>query len=118
MNPRHFLPFAISLFLSFTCKTQPPAEVTDPGQLLFLGYAKDDVNCSRCHGPDGQGGTDAPELYKIFSKYDEQKVREIILEGKGLGKKTMPAFHEKLAPADLEALMKFLQSAFPPEQSN
>lgn len=115
MNPKHILPFVILIFLSFTCKNQPPADVTDPGQLLFLGFAKDGVNCSRCHGPDGQGGTDAPELYKIFTTYDEQKVREIILEGKGLGKKSMPAFEEKLTPAELEALMKFLKNAFPPE---
>lgn len=99
--------------LLLACQSQPPADVTDPGQLLFLGYAKDGVNCSRCHGPDGQGGTDAPELYKIFTKHDEPKVREIIREGKGLGKKSMPAFDEKLTPEELEALIKFLKITFP-----
>ena len=103
--------------LLLACQNQPPADVTDPGQLLFLGYAKDGVNCSRCHGPDGQGGQDAPALLDIFTKYDEQKVREIILEGKGLGKKSMPAFAEKLTPEELEVLIKFLKNAFPPELS-
>jgi mono/diheme cytochrome c family protein len=116
------LPKKFSLFLKcalcavlVACEKQPPADVTDPGQLLFLGYTNDEVNCSRCHGPDGQGGTEAPELYKIFTKYNDEKVGEIILEGKGLGKDSMPAFDEKLTPQQVESLMKFLKIAFPPE---
>ncbi|HEX9654101.1 MAG TPA: cytochrome c [bacterium] len=100
-----------------SCQAQPPADITDPGQLLFLGYVNDDVNCSRCHGQDGQGGQDAPALTDIFKKHDQQKVREIILDGKGLGKKSMPAFAEKLKPEELEALMRFLNVAFTAEEN-
>jgi len=94
----------------FACHKQPPADVTDPGQRLFLGYVTKEVNCSRCHGEDALGRDKAPDLTKVFKKYDADKIAEIIEEGKGLGKEAMPPFEGKVTEEDIENLVKFLQT--------
>lgn len=102
--------FYIILFLLlFSCEKKPPPDVTDPGQLLFLGFAKEEVNCARCHGPEGQGGTEAPSLKNVFSKYREDEILDIIDFGKGEGKDAMPAFGESLTEEELQQILQFLQ---------
>jgi mono/diheme cytochrome c family protein len=108
-------PFQFILLLFVGCQASPPAEITDPGQLLFLGYAKNEVNCSRCHGPDGQGGQDAPDIRAVFKKYDEEKIMNIIEFGKGEGKKAMPPFESKITEEELTALLKFLKTLQMPD---
>jgi mono/diheme cytochrome c family protein len=108
-------PFQITLLLFVGCQANPPAEITDPGQLLFLGYAKKEVNCSRCHGPDGQGGLDAPDIRAVFKKYDEEKIMNIIEFGKGEGKKAMPPFEGKITEEELTTLLKFLKTLQMPD---
>ena len=103
--------FLFFLLLFFTaCEATPPADMTDPGQLLYFGYAKKDVNCSKCHGPEGKGGSQAPDMRRTFSKYSDQKIMDFILHGKGLGLDSMPAFEEKLTATDLQNLMLFIKS--------
>lgn len=101
--------FFIPLLLLFSCEKKPPPDVTDPGQLLFLGFAKEEVNCAKCHGPDGQGGTDAPALQNIFSKYSEDEILNIIDFGKGEGKDAMPSFEASLSEQELQQLLDFLK---------
>jgi mono/diheme cytochrome c family protein len=94
------------------CKNEPPPYITDPGQLLYLGYTKEGVNCGRCHGPEGQGGMQAPDIRSIFTKYDEDKIVEIIELGKGQGSNAMPPFEDKINEEELTALMDFLKKSF------
>ena len=95
------------------CQSQPPADITDPGQLIFLGYAKKEVNCSRCHGAEGQGGTDAPEIRGVSDKYDENTILGIIELGKGEGEDAMPGFEGQLTESEIRALLKFLTTLKP-----
>jgi len=92
------------------CEANPPADITDPGQLLFLGFAKKDVNCARCHGQNGAGGPEAPDIRTLFKKYDEERVVEIIEIGKGEGPDAMPPFETQLNEEEINLLVKFLKS--------
>ncbi len=100
----------LSLFFLTACEATPPPDMTDPGQLLYFGYAKKDVNCSKCHGPEGKGGSQAPDMRRAFSKYDDQKIMDFILHGKGLGLDSMPAFEENITADDLQNLILFIKS--------
>jgi mono/diheme cytochrome c family protein len=115
-----FLPL-ISVLLLLSCAADPPSDITDPGQLLFLGYAKKEVNCSRCHGAEGQGGQDAPDIRDAFSKHTENDIIFFIENGKGEGKDVMPALEGELTEAELRYLLRFLktlsQQDTPPNQT-
>ena len=98
------------LLFTFGCENKPPEDITDPGQLLFLGYTKKDVNCARCHGPEGQGGMQGPDIREMFIKYDEDKIIEIIKLGKGQGSEAMPPYEDKMNKEELQALLKYLRT--------
>jgi len=99
----------------FACEAKPPPDVSDPGHLLYLGFGKKDVNCAKCHGPDGQGGWQAPDIRDVFSKSDSSKIARIIKRGKG-GDDEMPAFADKLSEMEIHQLMKHLQTMTPDSQ--
>ncbi|MFQ5616207.1 MAG: c-type cytochrome [Anaerolineales bacterium] len=84
--------------------------MTDPGQLIFLGYAKEDVNCSKCHGADGRGGMQAPDIRDVFTKYEEEVILDIIEFGKGEGTSSMPPFEGKITEEELQTLLRFLKT--------
>ncbi|MFQ5706837.1 MAG: c-type cytochrome [bacterium] len=92
------------------CANKPPADITDPGQLLYLGYGNKEVNCARCHGPEGQGGMQAPDIRNVFSKYDDDTVLDIIELGKGEGSKKMPPYEGKITEEELQELLRFLKT--------
>ncbi len=104
--------FFIVLFCMsvLSCEQAPPPDVTDPGQRLFLGFTKKDVNCSRCHAPDGMGSDDGSDLTKVLKKYDEERTSEIIEEGKGLGEDAMPPFIDKLTEDEIDFLIDFIKT--------
>ncbi len=111
MNSRFLIPILI-WYLSFMigCEAKAPADITDPGQLLFLGYAKKDVNCARCHGQNGAGGPEVPDIRAVLKKYDEDRVAEIIEVGKGEGPDAMPPFETQLNEEEISLLVNFLKS--------
>ena len=92
------------------CEAKPPTDITDPGQLLFLGFVKKEVNCARCHGQNGSGGPEAPDIRTVFKKYDKEMLAEIIEVGKGEGPDAMPPFEVKLNEEEINLLVKFLKS--------
>ncbi len=101
--------------LSLTsCASEPPPDMHDPGQLIFFGYADKDVNCSRCHGFEGQGSDDGPDLRRVFVKYSEEKVAAVILNGKGEGPDAMPSFGSQLSPEDVSNVVRFLHTLSQP----
>jgi len=92
------------------CEAKPPADISDPGQLLFLGYAKKEVSCARCHGQNGAGSPEAPDIRTVFKKYDREMLADIIEVGKGEGPDAMPPFEAKLNEEEINLLVKFLKS--------
>jgi mono/diheme cytochrome c family protein len=93
----------------FACERKPPPGVTDPGHLLYLGFGKEDVNCAKCHGPDGQGGWQGPDIRDVFTESDSSRIVRIIKRGKG-GDDEMPAFADLLTQDEIQQLMKHLQT--------
>lgn len=90
------------------CKPQPPEWMTDPGQIIYLGYKDTYVSCARCHGDEGQGSPDAPEIRNAIRELSRQEVRRIIIFGKGDGKDRMPGFGEDLTPEEISAVLDFI----------
>jgi mono/diheme cytochrome c family protein len=61
--------------------------------------------CVGCHMVNGQGGTVGMDLTHIGAKLSRARMRVVITQGEG----QMPAY-AKLKPADLNALLDYLQS--------
>jgi mono/diheme cytochrome c family protein len=90
------------------CSPSPPPDITDPGQLIYLGYADKNVQCSRCHGPEGQGGMFGPKLHGSVRKLGADSARHVIRFGRGVGDKRMEGFEGKLSPLQIEHVMAFI----------
>ncbi len=106
---RSFQP--VTLFLTIVtllgCAAEPPEEITDPGQLTYLGFVHREVNCSRCHGPEGTGGMFGPKIHDILRRKSRAYVRDVILHGKG-EEDAMPGFAQQLTPEQVEQIIDFL----------
>jgi mono/diheme cytochrome c family protein len=71
-----------------------------PGQLVYV------QSCSRCHGVDGEGKTDAPALSTVrMASLGDQPLRMTISYGKG----RMPAFGG-LSTAQVDELITYLKA--------
>ena len=90
------------------CKPEPPPGMTDPGQIIYLGYKDTYYSCARCHGDEGQGSPDAPEIRNAVRELGRAEVREIIVFGKKKDDKKMPAFGEELTPEEITAVIDFI----------
>jgi mono/diheme cytochrome c family protein len=65
--------------------------------------------CVGCHVIDGDGGKDGPELTHIGSKHDAAALRGWIVDPEAVKPDTdMPAFGNRLSPAQLDAISQFL----------
>jgi len=58
----------------------------------FSGFKRYHANCSVCHGPDGLGGTFAPNLTKSLTALTKDQFLETVVNGKQSGQLAMPAF--------------------------
>ncbi|MCS3917995.1 c-type cytochrome [Fervidibacter sacchari] len=69
----------------------------------------DETGCATCHAIGGIGGRTGPSLDKIGSKYDAEKLKEILVNPQTLNPNTvMPPFEG--SEEDLEALVAYLLS--------
>ncbi|MDB4957963.1 MAG: hypothetical protein JWO36_5532 [Myxococcales bacterium] len=89
-------------------KQLPRTAITDPGELLFNGYAKPDVTCYKCHNGDGTGTKRAPALATRVPKLTDDQLRTVILEGRG----KMPAWRKHLTDDEVAQLTVFLRARF------
>lgn len=94
----------------FACSSTPPPDITDPGQLIYLGYADKDVQCSRCHGPGGQGGMFGPSLRGSVRRLGVDSARQIIRFGRGAGDKRMEGLEGELSTLQIEQVIAFIKT--------
>lgn len=82
-------------------------EIQHPGQLLFNGHVKEDVNCYKCHGGDARGSMRGPSL-EVTAKMRDADIIEYIDEGEGI----MPAFADKLTSDEKAQIVAWLRQEF------
>jgi mono/diheme cytochrome c family protein len=87
----------------------PAQQITSPGEALFNGRVKPDVDCYKCHDGDATGSTWGPNLGKRVPKLTDQQIAKAILEGPF----TMPSFKGKVTDADIAAITAWLRQRFP-----
>lgn len=96
--------------LTFACKPSPPPHITDPGQIIYLGYKDTYASCARCHGDEGQGSQQGPDIRNAISDLGRKEARKIIVFGKKSEeyKEEMPAFGEELTPEEIGFVIDFI----------
>lgn len=87
----------------------PRDQLTAPGALLFNGYAKDTVDCYKCHGGEGKGSARGPSLEKRVPKYPADKLFSIIRDGSGKMPKYGPS---KITDDEIKQVVSWLQATF------
>ncbi|HEY4187188.1 MAG TPA: cytochrome c [Polyangia bacterium] len=95
-------------------KQTPADRISSPGEALFNGRVKPDVDCYMCHNGDGTGTLRGPDLAKRVPKLTDQQIVEAILEGPSL----MPSFRGKVDDADMKAITRWLRERFPRREAD
>lgn len=85
-----------------------PLPVTE--QSLQLGADLYAQSCSRCHGPEGQGTPRAPSLNVkgFLEQTNDLAIQQIITSG--VPGTAMPAWGDRLADAEIQAIVGFIRS--------
>lgn len=65
--------------------------------------------CRNCHSIGGYGGERGPALDDIATRMTEDQLIRQVLQGGG----NMPAYGKNLSPAEVTALVRFLQTLHP-----
>ncbi|MFP5250057.1 MAG: c-type cytochrome, partial [Acidobacteriota bacterium] len=71
-----------------------------------------DKQCRNCHSIGGSGGQRGPALDEVASRMTPDELRFKVVTGGG----NMPAYGKNLSPAEIEALVAFLDTLHPPNQ--
>lgn len=84
-----------------------PIPVTE--ESIALGSQLFAANCSRCHGPEGQGTPRAPSLnVKAFlTNTSDQAIQQIVTLG--VPGTAMPAWGDRMSDADIQAIVGFIR---------
>jgi cbb3-type cytochrome c oxidase subunit III len=85
-----------------------PVPVTD--ESLALGQQLFASNCSRCHGPEGQGTPRAPSLNvkSYLEQTGDTAIQQIITHG--VPGTAMPVWGDRLADSEIQAIVGFIRS--------
>jgi mono/diheme cytochrome c family protein len=87
----------------------PKQQIASPGEALFNGQVRDEINCYRCHNGDGSGTLRGPNLAKRVPKLTDQEIATAIYEGPSL----MPSFKGKINDAEIKEITAWLRTKFP-----
>jgi mono/diheme cytochrome c family protein len=90
-------------------KQVAPDRMVSPGEALFNGRVKADVNCYSCHNGDGTGTWKGPNLGDRVPKLSDDQIRKAILEGPFI----MPSFKDKLDDTQIQQIIAWLRERFP-----
>jgi len=84
-----------------------PIAVTE--ESLALGSQLYAANCSRCHGPEGQGTPRAPSLNvkSFLTNTNDQAIQQIITSG--VPGTAMPTWGDRMTEADIQAIVGFIR---------
>jgi mono/diheme cytochrome c family protein len=91
-----------------------PGTPADPLAAARANYAK---NCEACHGPTGEGGLrkvdnkqiKVPSLKAEHAiKHTDEQIAHMITNGE----EAMPAFKDKMTPAEIADMVKFVRKEF------
>jgi ubiquinol-cytochrome c reductase cytochrome b subunit len=77
------------------------------GALVFQGK-----QCRNCHAIGGSGGQRGPELDRVATRMTHDQLVRQVVQGGG----NMPAYGRNLRPAEVTALVSFLETLHPPNQ--
>jgi ubiquinol-cytochrome c reductase cytochrome b subunit len=77
------------------------------GALVFQGK-----QCRNCHALDGSGGKRGPELDRVATRMTHDQLVRQVIQGGG----NMPAYGKQLNPAEVTALVSFLETLHPQNQ--
>jgi ubiquinol-cytochrome c reductase cytochrome b subunit len=77
------------------------------GVLVFQGK-----QCRNCHEIAGLGGKRGPDLTRVATKMTHDQLVRQVIQGGG----NMPAYGKNLNPAEVTALVSFLETLHPPNQ--
>jgi mono/diheme cytochrome c family protein len=100
---------ALSLlaFLTACAGTQiPPGQISSPGEALFNGQVRADIDCYRCHNGDASGTWRAPNLTKRVAQLSDGEIAGAIATGPGM----MPSYQGKLSAAEVAQITAWLRS--------
>jgi len=84
-----------------------PIPTTD--ESIALGSQLFAANCSRCHGPEGQGTPRAPSLnvQSFFIDRTDQAIHQIITNG--VPGTAMPTWGDRMTEAEIQAIVGFIR---------
>jgi len=77
------------------------------GALVFQGK-----QCRNCHAIGGSGGKRGPELDRVATRMTQDQLVRQVIQGGG----NMPAYGKNLNPAEVTALVSFLETLHPANQ--
>lgn len=101
---------ALAGVLAACAGTQTPKQqITAPGEALFNGQVRAEVNCYKCHNGDGGGTLRGPNLGKRVPNLTDQDIAGAIAKGPGL----MPSFKDKVSDAEVKEIVAWLRTRFP-----
>jgi hypothetical protein len=84
----------------------PPGQITSPGEALFNGRVRPDIECYRCHNGDATGTWRAPNLAKRVAQLSDGEIAGAIVTGPGM----MPSYRGKVSAAEVEQITAWLRS--------
>lgn len=97
-----------------TAASPAPTASQDPLVAAKVNYAK---HCEACHGPEGVGGLVKVEnkQIKVASLKADHAMKhrdDVLVKIISGGEEEMPAFKDKLTPAEIQDLVKFIRKEF------
>ena len=87
----------------------PDVPIPTTEESIALGGQLYSANCSRCHGPDGQGTPRAPSLNVKSFLVDttDQAIQQIVMLG--VPGTAMPAWGDRMTDAEIQAIVGFIR---------
>jgi len=87
----------------------PDVPIPTTEESIALGAELYNTNCSRCHGPEGQGKPIAPSLNvkSFLTETTDQAIQQIITLG--VPGTAMPAWGDRMSEAEIQAIVGFLR---------
>lgn len=87
----------------------PNVPIPTTEESIALGSQLFAANCSRCHGPEGQGTPRAPSLnvQSFFVDRSDQAIQQIITNG--VPGTAMPTWGDRMTEAEIQAIVGFIR---------